>query len=88
MFRSLNLPQNFPVEWIEPASTLSLKINIKQRHPPEEPFLWFISGVSLFRDESIKEVTRRLNTCSEKLVSERLLTKISYRAGHKSINSS
>ncbi|NVK73355.1 MAG: hypothetical protein HWE24_07735 [Oceanospirillaceae bacterium] len=34
-----------------------------------------MSGGTLFRDETIKEVARRLNICSEKLAPEWLLTK-------------
>ncbi|QUX95551.1 IS4 family transposase, partial [Marinomonas sp. CT5] len=62
--------QNIPVKWIESALTLSSKATIRRRRLPEDQVLWLVLGMALFRDESIEEVARRLNICSEGLSSE------------------
>lgn len=67
--------QNIPVEWIESALTLSSKATIRRRRLPEDQVLWLVLGMALFRDESIEEVARRLNICSEGLSSEQLIAK-------------
>lgn len=67
--------QNIPIEWIESALTLTDKATIRRRRLPEDQVLWLVLGMALFRDESIEEVARRLNICSEGLASEKLIAK-------------
>ncbi len=57
--------QNIPVEWIESALTLSSKATIRRRRLPEDQVLWLVLGMALFRDESIEEVARRLDSIGQ-----------------------
>lgn len=67
--------QNIPTEWIESALTLSSKATIRRRRLHSDQVLWLVMGMALFRQESISEVARRLNVCSQGLASENLLAK-------------
>ena len=53
--------QNIPVEWIESALRLSNKAIIRRRRLPSDQVLWLVMGMTLFRNEPISEVARRLN---------------------------
>lgn len=57
--------QNIPVEWVESALTLTQKATIRRRRLPSDQVLWLVLGMSLFRDEPIGDVARRLNICSK-----------------------
>ncbi len=67
--------QNIPVEWIESALTLTQSATIRRRRLPTDQVLWLVLGMSLFRDEPIADVARRLNICSQGLANESLLAK-------------
>lgn len=66
--------QNIPVEWVESALTLTESATIRRRLPADQ-VLWLVLGMSLFRDEPIADVARRLNICSKGLANESLLAK-------------
>jgi len=67
--------QNIPVEWVSSAIDLSHKATIRRRRLPSEQVLWLVLGMALFRNESIDEVARRLNICSQGLANEALLAR-------------
>lgn len=67
--------QNIPTEWIESALTLTQRATIRRRRLPTDQVLWLVLGMSLFRDEPIADVARRLNICSQGLANESLLAK-------------
>lgn len=67
--------QNIPVEWVESALTLTQSATIRRRRLPSEQVLWLVLGMSLFRDEPIADVARRLNICSQGLANDCLLAK-------------
>jgi len=67
--------QNIPVEWVSSAVDLSHKATIRRRRLPSEQVLWLVLGMALFRNESIDEVARRLNICSQGLANEALLAR-------------
>ncbi len=67
--------QNIPIEWGSSAIDLSNKATIRRRRLPSEQVLWLVLGMALFRNESIDEVARRLNTCSQGLANEALLAR-------------
>lgn len=67
--------QNIPVEWVESALTLTESATIRRRRLPADQVLWLVLGMSLFRDEPIADVARRLNICSKGLANESLLAK-------------
>ncbi len=67
--------QNIPVEWIESALTLTSQATIRRRRLPNDQVLWLVIGMALFRHESIEEVARKLNICSNDLASQCLLAK-------------
>lgn len=67
--------QNIPVEWIESALCLTAAASIRRRRLPPEQVLWLVTGMALFRNESIGEVARRLNICSQGLANDDLLAR-------------
>ena len=67
--------QNIPVEWIESAVGLADQATIRRRRLPAEQVLWLVTGMALFRNESIEEVARRLNICANGLAQQDLLAR-------------